>query len=208
MRVMPNQLVAHRTPAEAWRRACRIVDTYGDKVITEDRKVAKEVRNLVVQILEPGGGWPIHGSGWNMAGLEKYAEQLMDPENPGFDYTYGNRLRAYYSADWIDEYEIDQIKVLIEKLKANPQTRRAIATTWQPGEDNAKQHTPCLQLVDFLFRDGKLHLSATFRSWDVGQAAVPNMYGLWKLLCYVAQEAGMEPGSLTIMAVSAHCYEL
>jgi len=93
MKVMPNQIIAHRTPADAWRWACSIVNTYGDKVITEDRKVTKEVRNLMVQILEPGESWPIPGSNWDLPGLEKYAEQFQSGENPtGFAYTYDQRF--------------------------------------------------------------------------------------------------------------------
>ena len=207
MKVMPNQVIAHRTPAEGWRWALNIINTYGDKVITEDRKVTKEVRNLVVQILEPGEGWPIPGSGWDMPGLEKYAEQLMSGDNPSkFEYTYGERLRTYPDAE--GSYAIDQIDFCIDRLRKNKTTRRSIAITWVPDWDDVGNEVPCLQLIDFLFRDGKLHLSAIFRSWDVQQAAPANMYGLWRLLCYVASEAGMEPGSLTIMAVSAHIYEV
>ena len=208
MKIMPNQNQAFQTPAEAWKWACSIVNTYGDKVITEDRKVTKEVRNLMVQLLEPGESWPIPGSNWDLPGLDEYAEQLLSPINPGFDYSYGNRLRAYYSADGIDETEIDQIGVLIEKLKENPTTRRAIAITWQPGVDNFRQHTSCLQLVDFLYRQDRLHLSAVFRSHDLRQAWPANVYGLNKLLEHVAKEADMRPGSLTTFSVSAHVYEV
>jgi len=64
-----------------------------------------------------------------------------------------------------------------------------------------------LQLLDFLLRDGKLSLTAFFRSWDCGRAAPANMYGLGKLLSYVAGEIWFPTGSLTIMAASAHMYE-
>lgn len=212
MKVMPNQLIAHRTPAEAWKWALSLIDRYGDLIRTEDNQMCREIRNLQLTIMEPGEGWPIPGSAWSsLKALDIYAEtEILSPIIPdGFRYSYGERLFAYppiFMDEWIDP--INQIKMVITRLKVNPTTRRAMAPTWQPFEDHNKDSVPCLQLVDFLFRDGKLHLSATFRSWDVRQAAPANMYGLWKLLCYVGQEAGMEPGSLTIMAVSAHVYEL
>lgn len=209
MKVMPNQIIAHRTPAEAWRWACSIVNTYGDKVITEDRKVTKEVRNLMVQLLEPGESWPIPGSNWDLPGLEKYAEQFLSGLNEtGFAYTYGERLVAYASP-WLQIQPVNQIHdSVIVRLNNEKNTRRAIATTWMPWFDPYNADVPCLQLVDFLYRQNKLHLSAIFRSQDIARAFPANAYGLWKLLCYVGQEAGMEPGSLTIMAVSAHIYEI
>ena len=66
---------------------------------------------------------------------------------------------------------------------------------------------PCLQLVDFLIRDGKLHLTTVFRSWDVKRAAPQNLYGLSKLMEYVAEHVGIPMGELTVFAVSAHIYE-
>lgn len=207
MKVLPNQIIAHRTPAEAWRWACQIVNNYGDKVITEDRKLTKEVLNLQVQILEPGEGWPIPGSNWDLPGLEKYAEQLMSGENPSkFEYTYGERLRTY--PDTEGYYAVDQIDFCIDRLRKNPTTRRSIAITWVPDWDDRGKEVPCLQLIDFLYRDGKMHLSAVFRSQDILQAFPANAYGLWRLMEYVAGEVGMDTGSLTIMAISGHIYEV
>jgi thymidylate synthase len=73
-------------------------------------------------------------------------------------------------------------------------------------DDQSRQHVPCLQLIDFLFRGGKLNLTAYFRSHDIERAYPCNLYGLNKLLEYVAREAGMEPGSITTISASAHIY--
>ena len=168
--------------------------------------------NLQLTILEPGEGWPIAGSGWSsIKALDIYAEtEILSPTVPdGFRYSYGERLFAYppiFMDEWINP--INQIEKIIARLKANPETRRAMAPTWQPFGDHSKDSVPCLQLIDFLYRDGKLHLSAIFRSQDIAQAFPANAYGLWRLLCYVAGEVGMETGSLNIMAVSAHIYEV
>lgn len=203
-RILPNQIIAHHTPAHAWAYGKTLIEQYGDQVITEDRKLTKEIQNLHLPILEPLSGWPIAGSGWDMAGLDKYAEQLMSASNPsGFEYTYGERLFAHGE---LGEQKINQIYYVIWKLKNNPETRRAVAATWLPVHDNYFPEVPCLQIVDFLIRNGKLNLTAFFRSWDVGRAAVPNMYGLAKLQEHVAKKVNVQMGSLTIMAASAHIY--
>jgi hypothetical protein len=51
--ILPNQLMAHRSPGAAWDYAKFLINNYGDQVITEDRKITKEICNLHLCILEP-----------------------------------------------------------------------------------------------------------------------------------------------------------
>lgn len=206
MKIMPNQIVAHQTASDAWDYAKRLINSFGESVITEDRKLTKEIQNMHLCILNPLAGWPVVGSGWNMEGLQKYAEQLLSGENTScFSYTYGERLRFYPNEDGI--YKIDQIDFCIDLLKKNQSTRRAVAITWVPDWDLLQEEVPCLQLLDFLIRGGRLNMTTFFRSWDCGRAAVPNMYGLAKLMEHVGKEVNAPIGSLTIVAASAHVYE-
>ena len=216
-KILPNQIAAQQTPEQAWLWGKRLIEIHGDNVISEDGHMTRELLNLHLTILEPLSGWPIEGSGWNMKGLEKYAEQLLSGENPsGFAYTYGERLTRY--PDSIDDLFLmrhiydqkkhtNQIEELIARLKGNPVSRRAVATTWIPYFDPYNAEVPCLQLLDFLIRSGKLNLTAFFRSWDFTRAAPCNMYGLAKLQEHVAKEVNVPMGSLTIIAASAHIYE-
>lgn len=208
-RILHNQSRAFHTPAQAWGWMLNIIEQFGDPIVTEDMQLTREVLGLQVTVLEPCNpeNWPIQNSGWSLPALEVYANtEILSPISPkGFEYSYGERLFAYNDAD---AGELDQIAYIIDKLNYNPSTRRAIAITWQPWWDNDSHHVPCLQSVDFLYRAGKLHLTAYFRSWDVRQAAPTNMYGLSRLLSYVSEKVGVFPGSLTVVAASAHCYEV
>jgi len=219
-RILPNQLIAHQTPAQAWAYGLNLISAYGDAVITEDHILTKEICNLHLTILEPCNPncWPILGSGWDMAGLNKYAEQLMSRENPTkFAYTYGQRLFAY--PDSMEELSAqynfgvfanftNQIDQIINRLRQNPSTRRSVAPTWIPWFDHFNNsEVPCLQLLDFLIRNGKLNLTVFFRSQDFARAWPANVYGLSKLLSHVAFEVGCETGSLTTISASAHIYE-
>ena len=121
----------------------------------------------------------------------------------GFRYTYGERLFEYDNQIVC----VNQIEFIIISLNGDPTTRRAIAITYNPMVDLYEDSIPCLQLVDFLIRDGKLHLTAVFRSWDVKRAAPENLYGLSKLMEYVAEKVGVPTGELTVFAFSAHIYE-
>jgi thymidylate synthase len=226
-RILPNQLIAHLTPAAAWFYAKQLIESFGDPVKTEDGKLTREIQNLHLCILKPLEGWPLPGSNWSLIGLNQYADQLLSGENPGFDYSYGNRIReglAPIDIDRIaregtmirllgqeharDHYGVDQLTFAINMLKENPATRRAPIYIWEPSFDlRSAKHVPCLQLLDFLIRGGKLQCTAFFRSWDVGRAAVPNMYGLARLMEHVGQAVGVPIGSLTIIATSGHIYE-
>jgi len=140
---------------------------------------------------------------WNQDRLDDYAQQLLSSENPGFEYTYGNRLRAWSSGG----SPLDQIDHVIRYLKASPSTRRATAVTWIPSLDSAKEEVPCMIVDDFKMRDGRLNLSVFFRSHDFAGAYPANLYGLARLLEYVSNEVGASPGSISTLSASAHIYE-
>lgn len=186
------------TTGSVWRSALQLIETSGIKVLTEDGQETKELTNIQLHIKHPDVGWPIANSGWDIPALEIYKNEIITSRNEtGFDYTYGERLRT----------DIDQIQLVTEKLKAHRTTRRAVAITWQPNIDNKPDfHPPCLIALDFMIRGEKLHLTTFFRSWDVGQAAPSNIYGLYKLMEIIAREVDADIGSLTIFACSAHLY--
>jgi thymidylate synthase len=181
--------------AEAWKAAMNTIEIYGNNIITEDHQLTREVYNLIIEIKHPGEGYPIPGSGWDMAGLEMYAEQIMDPREKGFVYDYGSRLA-----------NMGQIPHVVQMLREEPTTRRAILSTRVLEKDLVEQHTPCLQIVEFLYRGGKLNMTCYFRSHDIKAAYPTNIYGLNRLLETVARLAYMEPGTLTTVSCSAHYY--
>jgi thymidylate synthase len=184
-----------KNTGDAWRSIMTHISLYGEDVITEDRKMTRELRNLIVEIEHPGEGYPIKGTGWSIEALDVYAEQILDHNDKGFVYDYGSRLA-----------QDGQIDNVIEHLKQDPTTRRAILSTRNRCQDMYEQHTPCLQIVEFLNRCGKLHMTCFFRSNDMRDAWPSNIYGLYALLKHVAESVGVEPGSITTHSVSAHYY--
>ncbi len=143
----------------------------------------------------------------------------MSGENPGFEYTYGERLRSWkVPADAISSDSssdrptnhsapIDQLEQVIRRLKASPSTRRATAVTWIPPVDNSRDEVPCMIVDDFKLRDGRLNLAIFFRSHDFAGAYPANLYGLAKVLQFVSGEIGAIPGSISTTSASAHIYD-
>jgi len=175
------------------------------EVMTEDGQKTREVSNLMVEIKKPSESWPVKGSGWKLPALEEYYQNeiLSSRNETGFEYTYGERLRAYAEhGAWCD-----QVQVIIDKLKANRTTRRAVACTWDPHMDNDTGfHPPCLMVADFKIREEALHAIYYFRSQDIGQGWPQNVYGLYRLQDYIASQVDAELGTLTTISASAHIY--
>lgn len=195
-----------KTPTEAYMYMLDYITRKGDQVIDENGYNTKELLNIQVTITDPCNpdNWPIPNTGWKMPALDEYvSREILSPNKPdGFRYTYGERLFAYLVSVYID-----QIDFIITKLKNDLTTRRAIAITYNPEDDPYEESVPCLQLIGFVIRDGKLHMTAVFRSWDVKRAGPENLYGLSKLMEYVAEKVGVPTGELTVFAFSAHIYE-
>ena len=70
-----------------------------------------------------------------------------------------------------------------------------------PGQDNRVRGFPCLSHCSFqLDRSGTLHAMAHYRSHLMTERAYGNYLGLGRLLGYVAGQAGLRTGQLTVTA--------
>lgn len=196
-----GRIIKAKSISDAWHRGLNIIWNHGQVITDERGSEIKEFMNLMIVIEDPYTDRIPEEIAWNEERLEEYAKQLISGENvQDFEYTYGQRLR-----NWNEK--VDQIEYAIEKLKENPTSRRAIAVTWIPHVDTKVDEVPCMMLDDFKIRDGKVHLTTLFRSHDFGGAYPANLYGLSKLLEYVAERIGVAPGMITTISISAHIYD-
>ncbi|HPR67638.1 MAG TPA: thymidylate synthase [Methanothrix sp.] len=214
-----GRFIRAETIPEAWRRGLGLIWRGGEEITDERGTRTKEVLALEVVVEDPRRDMIPEEYSWNRPRLEDYAEQLISGENPGFEYTYGERLRAWtlpgsgndgdLRGGGIGESRgpVDQIDYIVRRLQASPNSRRASAITWIPPVDTKKEEVPCMMVDDFKIRDGRLHLTALFRSHDFAGAYPANLYGLTRLLGYVAEKVGAEPGSITTVSCSAHVYD-
>jgi len=189
------------TIKEGWKALVKTIVKKGAEINDERGSLTKELLNTMVMVKNPLDIEPPEGYFWSGEKLDKYAEQFLSDDKQGFVYTYGNRLRAHFQG-------IDQIQEAINRLKNCKESRRAISITWDPPTDTANDEVPCMILVDFKIRDGKLHTTGLWRSHDIYGAWFPNAVGLSHLAQYAAGEIGVEVGTLTIHSISAHIYEV
>ena len=190
--------------SEAWQRGLALIWRQGAEITDQRGTKIKEILSLQMVVEDPYRDMIPPGYSWNEERLEEYARQLLSGDNPGFEYTYGERLRAWALPGCAS---LDQIEQAIARLRASSSTRRATAVTWIAPLDSNREEVPCMIVDDFKLRDGQLHLSIFFRSHDFAGAYPANLYGLARLLQYVADEVGAEPGSISTTSASAHIYE-
>ena len=199
-----GRLIRARTITEAWHRGLNLIWRQGEEIADERGTRTRELLDLQVVVEDPQSEMIPEEYSWNDERLEEYALQLISGRNPGFEYTYGERLRSWCAPG---AEPVDQIDYVIHHLRANPETRRATAVTWIPPVDTARDEIPCMIVDDFKIRDGRLNLTALFRSHDFAGAYPANLYGLTRLLEYVAERTGSEPGAIVTLSASAHVYD-
>ncbi len=197
-------MIRARTITEAWHRGLNLIWRQGEEIADERGTRTRELLDLQVVVEDPQSEMIPEEYSWNDERLEEYALQLISGRNPGFEYTYGERLRSWCAPG---AEEVDQIDYVIRRLRANPETRRATAVTWIPPVDTARDEIPCMIVDDFKIRDGRLNLTALFRSHDFAGAYPANLYGLTRLLEHVAERTGSKPGAIVTLSASAHVYD-
>ncbi|MGW0192048.1 hypothetical protein [Nonomuraea sp. NPDC003201] len=75
---------------------------------------------------------------------------------------------------------------------------------YTPGKDRTPGHFPCLSHCSFQKdSEARVHLLAYYRSQSMVERAYGNYLGLGRLLQYVADQAGLRTGQLTVVAGQA-----
>lgn len=198
---MPTYVRA-KTPVDGWIRIVRKIMTSGMTLFDERESQTRWLDNAIIHIENPFADRVSDKYPFSEQVLkEKYATQLLNPDRLDFDYTYGERLNA-----WGNE-GINQIEYIIKKLIESPNSRRAVATTWDPRKDALVDEVPCLNHFVFMTRDSVLDLSVMIRSNDMYGAWPANVYALGELLDHVVTETGLEKGTITTASVNAHIYK-
>lgn len=106
----------------------------------------------------------------------------------------------------IEVKEVDQLKLLIEGIKADPYGRRHVLTAWNPGELDSMALPPCHCFAQFYVADGKLSCQMYQRSADFFLGIPFNIASYSILTCMIAQVCGLEPGEFIHTLGDAHIY--
>lgn len=132
--------------------------------------------------------------------LQQYLMEMLDGildfevEKGNWAYTYHQRYA-------------DQYQFIIDELRRNPSSRRAVMMIWDKTKDDYSDEPPCFNHAQFFIRDNKLHMKVLFRSNDACKATFMNAFALIMLQKRIANELGVKVGTYTHRANSFHCYK-
>ena len=118
---------------------------------------------------------------------------------------YGAQWRRWRENEWDD---VDQIAVLIDGLKNNPQGRRHIVSAWNVAELDNMALPPCHWAFQcYVSNSGELDMQVNQRSWDLALGAPFNIAQYALLLTLLARATGLEPRKLAFAFGDAHIYQ-
>lgn len=201
--------------------------------VSDTSKKLKELLNLSVVISQEDlntSNTPNIPFPFSSKDLDSYLKGFFDPDRHTEDYTYGERLRNF-GKDQIKQIRqaypflnIDRFKPLfphggfdqvtgsiVRKLQKFPYDKGAIALLGNVFTDVFPQRppkkTPCLFLIQCQIYEGKLNLTAYFRSNDMYNAWPLNAFALKKLQDDIAGILYVKSGPLVTISNMAHIYE-
>ena len=101
----------------------------------------------------------------------------------------------------------DQLNRVINDLKLNKETRRAIIVHYILHElDRYKYDTPCNDVLNFYIKDDKLHMTVFARSIDLVFGFCNDQYTFAKLIEFVSQRTGYPVGQMHWFITNLHVY--
>ena len=118
---------------------------------------------------------------------------------------YGKQWRDWRNYDR-DYYNFDQIKILIDNLKNNPDSRRLLVSSWNVSDLDKMTLPPCHYSFQCYVADGKLSLMWNQRSADLFLGVPFNISSYGLLLLLLCKETGYEPGELIGNFGDVHLY--
>lgn len=116
---------------------------------------------------------------------------------------YGVQWRSWPTPDG---GHIDQMALLLEQIRSNPDSRRLIVSAWNVADVPRMRLPPCHLLFQFYVADGKLSCQLYQRSCDIFLGVPFNIASYALLTHMVAQQCDLAPGDFVWTGGDCHIY--
>ena len=150
--------------------------------------------------------WFLHGD-TNVAYLKEHGVRIWDEwadEHGDLGPIYGKQWRAWSTPDG---GHIDQIRVVVDEIRRNPDSRRLIVSAWNVADLPRMALQPCHTLFQFYVVDGRLSCQLYQRSGDIFLGVPFNIASYALLTHMVAQVCGLGVGDFVHTLGDAHLYD-
>ena len=188
--------------ADLWLKILDRIIKYGREKKSQYSEMQRELVGLVSVISgeDPSDPYLPEWVTFTKKELDDYYDQVLTANIPDtLEYTYGSRLR--------DHKGVDQVQSIVDQIKSEDYTRRAVAFTWDVERDDNNPKAPCLDLVQVLVNEKAIHMTCYFRSNDMYEAWPRNALALRAMQKEIADATEKQLGKLMIISNSAHIYE-
>jgi thymidylate synthase len=158
------------------------------------------LRSIIYELL-----WFLRGD-TNVKYLHEHGVSIWDEwadENGELGPVYGKQWRSWPTQDG---RHIDQLSLVMEQLKSNPNSRRILVSAWNVGELDRMALLPCHALFQFYVAGGRLSCQLYQRSADA-LLGVPFNVASYALLTHmIAQQCGLKVGEFVWTGGDCHLY--
>lgn len=157
-------------------------------------------RSIIHELL-----WFLKGD-TNVAYLKEHGVSIWDEwaDSKGdLGPVYGKQWRSWPTADG---RHIDQLSLVLEQIKNNPDSRRMLVSAWNVGELEQMALMPCHALFQFYVANNTLSCQLYQRSADVFLGVPFNIASYSLLTHMVAQQCGLEAGDFIWTGGDCHLY--
>lgn len=172
------------------------IDRPWERVLFDPRRDANPFFHLAEFV------WMMSGSN-NVRFIEHYNKRMRQYADPGTDVHHGA-----YGHRWRKHFNVDQILQVVQLLRSDPTTRRAVLGMWDPEVDLSNHaDLPCNTHIYFRAPGGVLHMTVCNRSndllWGCLGANAVHMTLLHEL---VARATGLAQGTYNVFTNNLHIY--
>lgn len=196
-----GRTIAARTLGDAWLDVARLILADGADS-SFDGLPLLEVELVTLDISQPDPDDAViarHAShDWLAWMRANFTDQARVAEL-GDARSYASRLFDYAGSGR------DQLAWVVDRLTRDPAASNATITTFEPLTDTS--YIPCVSLLDFWLRSGRLELVVYAHSIDFGKKGFGNLVQLAELQRRVAARLGAPTGKLAMIVKSATIYK-
>jgi thymidylate synthase len=158
------------------------------------------LRSIIYELL-----WFLRG-GTNVKYLQEHGVSIWDEwadKNGDLGPVYGKQWRSWPTPDGRN---IDQLSLVLEQLRNNPNSRRILVSAWNVGELDHMALLPCHALFQFYVAEGRLSCQLYQRSADA-LLGVPFNIASYALLTHmIAQQCNLKVGDFVWTGGDCHLY--
>lgn len=160
-------------------------------------------RKIFKKIFDTEFEWFINGETnierFKIAGVKIWDEWA--DSNGDLGPVYGHQMLNFNSQS------VNQLELVIDSLKCNPDSRRHIISLWNPIQLNEMALPPCYLYFQFFVDNGNLNMFVLQRSGDLFLGIPYDIALFSKVLLYISNETNLKANKLEMQIIDAHIYK-